>query len=171
MSIFFLTALLVSSPYPFELKTGFSIEPTVDYLFKDKIDDDKAVGGFRFSYLYGEPSDTIITSEIQILSATQFNTPTSPNGSSRLVTHTDYFFEAGFCVYEIYHPVAFRLAGGGGVEWRREVSPDLYYRAGLGHYFSKYLGVFVDLGGRFIFRSEESDSAPINLGSSLQIVF
>lgn len=171
MSVALLSALLFSSPYPFEIKTGIAVEPTVEVLFKDKTDKTKAVGGVRLSYLNPDVSDALITSEVQILSATSFSDKMTTGGNSEREITTDYFFEAGFVFYEIYHPVAFRLAAGGGAELRRGGSPDIYYRAGLGHYFSKGFGIFGDLGGRWIFRSDEKASSPINVGVSVQLVF
>jgi hypothetical protein len=165
------TALLVtSSPFPFEVSRGFAIEPVAEYLFKDRIDDDKAVGGARVFFFQPDVSDAVITAEFQFLTATSFQKPKDALGNSRLVMNTDYFCEAGLGFYEIYNPMVFRVSAGGGAELRKEGSPDLYIRAGLGRYFFPRFGLFLDLGSRLIFRDDKL-SSPINLGASLQFIF
>lgn len=170
MSWVLLAFALVSSPYPFEIQTGFAFEPTAGYLFNDKVDDSKAVGGVQLSYLLSTPADAIITSEIQFTSATAFDSERDATGDKSYTMKSDYLFETGFVFYEIYNPVAFRFATGGGVELRKTASLNLYYRAGLGTYLTKALGFYADLGGRMIFRAE-SVSQPLQLGVSAQVLF
>jgi hypothetical protein len=171
MSILLFAALITSSPYPFEVGSGFVVEPTLGYVFNDKIDREKLLGGVRLSYLRPDPTDALIAPELSISSATTFRRPKDSSGNSRFVTNTDYFFEAGLAFYEIYNPYAFRVACGGGVESRVQTSADLFIRGGLGYYFSTHFGFFMDLGGRYIFRRDETNSTPIDLGSSLQMIF
>ncbi|MDB5037792.1 MAG: hypothetical protein JWQ35_1320 [Bacteriovoracaceae bacterium] len=161
---------LLSSPYPFEIKSGFILEPTIGYLTQDNLDKDKTTAGLRLSYFRPDITDAVIALELQALSATTLTHPSDSKGGKRFVTNTDYFYEASAVFYEIYNPVAFRLALGAGIERRHKNSFDLYYRGGLGRYFFKNFGCFADISGRMIFRSEKL-AFPIELGPSLQIIF
>src|SRR5665213_3509921 len=144
------TFFLISSPYSYEIKSGAILEPTLGYLFQDNLDNEKVTSGLRLSYIKPDETDAIITAEIQAIAATSIRRP-----ANKFVTNTDYFFETGFVFYEIYNPVTFRVAVGGGTECRKEASADVYYRGGLGRYFAKNFGIFLDVSGRVIFRAEK----------------
>lgn len=171
MLIGLVSALLLTSPYPFEIKAGFIAEPTLGFQLNDKTDTEKALAGLRISYVQPDQADAFITSEIQILSATSFDKISNASGQREMNFNTDYYFETGFVFYEIYNPFAFRLALGGGVEARKTAHADLYYRGGLGYYFNQSFGVFMDLEGRIIFRTDEKTSMPFNIGPSFQFIF
>lgn len=71
MSILLFAALITSSPYPFEVGSGFVVEPTLGYVFNDKIDREKLLGGVRLSYLRPDPTDALIAPELSISSANE----------------------------------------------------------------------------------------------------
>ncbi len=163
----YVLSCLLSSPYPYEINSGVAAEPLAGYLINDQIDKDKVLVGVRLSYLNPTESDAIIAPEIQVHSAS-----TVRRSGGDLILHTDYFFEGGIAFYEIYNPLGFRFALGGGAEHRVKTSFDLYYRVGLGGYFSRYFGIYGDFGGRAIFRTDEEQfSYPIDLSLNAQIIF
>ncbi|MBN8555794.1 MAG: hypothetical protein J0L93_10145 [Deltaproteobacteria bacterium] len=161
-SIAFLS--LISAPFSFEVKPGFSLEPVAGYQFSDVSDNAAVMGGARLSFLQPNQRDAFITGELEWMSQTVFT------GKQKTPM---YKWTAGGSVafYEIFNPYAFRILVGGGIERRRNsFNPVFTYRAGLGRFFSARCGIFADVGQRLISRTEK-DSDPIETSLSAIIVF
>ena len=142
---------------------GISLEPLVGYLFNDAREKDKLVGGLRLSAIVHDESDATISGEIGAFSATRFSGDQSPD--------SDYFFQFGPAVYEFYQPWAFRVGAGMAVEMiNGTASSGFYYRGGLGRYLTSGLGLFLDLSGFMIFRSD-GRSLPLSAAMTAQVLF
>lgn len=161
-----------SSPYAYEISSGIGLEPNLGYLFQDTIDSDKLTAGLRLTYLKADQTDAMIAPELQVTTATSLQHRTQSNGEKKWITNTDYLYEAGAVFTEIFNPMSFRFALGGGAEMRKEISASLYYRAGLGGYWSSRFGAYLEFSGRFLIRTDESKfSYPMQLSPCLQMIF
>lgn len=155
----------ISSPYPFELRQGLTTEMVAGSSFNDHEDRPSANAGLRLTYLNPDERDTIITAEIQALSQTVFT------GVTYKTPRYKFLGDLNLAIYEIYLPYAFRLVGGPCIEWRTsKVSYGANYRAGLGYYLNSFVGVFTDLGGRYLARNTKT-SLPYDFSMSLQFIF
>jgi len=167
--------LLIASPFPFEIKSGFVFEPVVGSSIADHNDSESLNFGLRLSYLFSDTKDRCLTFETQgqwqLLPQAKSTSPTD-----RVI------LEGSFVFYEFYNPFAFRLALGGGVE-RRDIANTKktnwsglgVYRGGFGYYLAKEMGVWIDLNQRQIFRESDTGkiyrSAPLEFSLSSQWIF
>jgi len=156
-----LLLIIIQTPFPFEVKRGFSVEPLVGYSLLDKNDDSALGAGARVSYLFTSSTDAFVTIEAgsdwqRIL-------------KSDRETNTRVLFEGMVMAYEIYNPWAMRVGGGGGMERRlSQWNPLINYRLGVGRYLSSRIGIFGDLVGRFVKRVEWAN--PLEFTLSFQII-
>lgn len=134
-----LSALLfLASPYPFEIKTGVTLEPYAGSALADKHDDVSLASGLRLTYLYFDESDALITGEIQGGVQTVF----ANDGNKAFYK---WMGTGGITFYELFNPVAIRLTLGGGTEYRKSsFNPEIFARLGLGRYFTSRFGAFID---------------------------
>ena len=156
---------IVNSPYPFEPGVGFLIEPLIGTSLLDKTDDASLSSGARISYSNWNIGDAFITAEAQIIAHTVFS------GAGIETPFTKFTAEQLLVFYEVFNPMAVRVAGGLGLELRKNnPSPTIYYRAGLGGYFNKDISLFFDIAQRHIIR-EAKYVAPVEITLSSQIIF
>jgi hypothetical protein len=157
-------ASLVSSPYPFEVSRGLAMEPVIGSTFSDKLDAASLSGGLRLSYFRPDETDAFFTPEVQFLSQTVLT-------GKQATPLQKWTGDLSLALYEIYNPYVFRLAGGGGAEYRESSYSFLaYYRGGLGRFFNSDVGFFIDFGQRQIFRKSKR-SFPMELTTSLIWIF
>ncbi len=156
---------LLSSPFPFEVGSGLAVEPFIGSSFTDEVDPTSGNGGLRLTWLRPSETDAFVTFELsgefQALPTAETNFPKAR-----------YVGEGSVVFYEIFNPAAFRLALGGGVEYRRSrLSPSFAYRIGGGYYFSSRMGIYVDVGGRELSRQKSQGEESSAVWGSLSAQF
>lgn len=181
----FIPLWLTLSPFPFEIKSGFVLEPFVGASTLDRVDSTSLNLGLRLSWIFSDVRDRCFTLEAQ--GSYQLIPSTEPNyPNSRLLP------EGAFVFYEFFNPWAFRVAIGGGMERREreptargaadnsvQWSPLAMYRGGIGFYAAKEMGVWLDVNQRQIFRNRidangdetMARSAPLEFTLSSQWIF
>lgn len=163
--MFFLSLLMLISSTQlskdFSMKTGPALELVVGGVVNDSTDETKSGAGIRVTFFDPRPTDALITAEIAGFALTTWT-------GSQKTPDTDYILQGGLVFQELYHPMTFRFALGGAGERRASTfNPGFYYRAGLGGYLNRSVGLFVEAGGLGLFR-ERKNSFPLELGLSFQ---
>lgn len=138
----------------------------------DKRDNQSFNGGLRLSYLVVNDTDAILTAE----ASASFHYISDANAGK---PQSRRLYEGAFVFQELYNPVAFRVALGGGMEHRqKEWSTLILYRGGLGWYATSSLGLWFDLVGRNIVNLDSKPNreihvlaSPLELTLSTQIIF
>lgn len=165
-----LPILLTSSPYPYEIDRGLSLEIKGGALVRDSSDDLATATGLRASYFLTNVSDAFLSLEAEMTFFYELDELRDRNGSSR--NRKKYAGNLNLLAMEIYNPMAWRLAVGGGVERRiSRISPTFDYRFGLGYFMSKDWGLWGDATGHMYFRKGSRTDQALELSLSLQHVF
>lgn len=139
MIVFLVSFFLCSSPYPFEIERGISLEPVVGLSVYDREKPTLPTGGLRLSYFRTDETDAFTTLEL--------------SGGFQSLKNKDLkkWLEMEAQAYEIFNPWVVRVGIGTGLEHRPgDWSPVLSGRVGLGRFFNSNIGFFLDAIGRML---------------------
>lgn len=154
-----LSLLILSSA--FEVDSGLSLELKSTNVFYDTDGSTSTGAGARLSYVINDPADAFLSFEIDSSFERLFQSSSKFRWLAGL----------GLAMNETYGPFAFRLAANLLVEHLKSKSTfGAGYRFGLGYYWAKNFGNFIDYGNRFFTRNS-SDSTANYIDFSFQFVF
>ena len=154
----FLSLLIFSST--FESDSGLSIELKSTSVFYDTDGSTSTGGGARLSYVSTNSAEAFLSFEIESSIERVFGS----ENEFRWLGGGNLTFN------ETYGPFAFRFALGLLTELHEDWHFGGAYRFGLGYYWTKNFGNFIDYGNRFIAKPD-SDSNASFLDFSFQFIF